>query len=94
MTPRIKHRPSRPAPRALPTPTALGNLIVMHAGPLSLDLLNRNVPTGGHVMTLSRAISEQDDALSRDVALKLAQMDPGHPDAVQLIRMLDTRTLN
>ena len=96
MNTRMKHRPSRPAPRALPTPTAtaLGDLIVRHAGPLSADLLLRNVETGSRISELSLAIIDQDDALSREAALKIAYMDPGHPDAVQLIRILDGRTLN
>jgi hypothetical protein len=98
MTLRRRHtRPLRPAPRALPTPTFLGNLIVRHAGPLSLDLLNRNVETGGQVGALSQAIVDCDDAKSREAALKLEQLDPGHPDAVQLLDLLrahTTRELN
>ena len=95
MTPRRTHaRPLRPAPNATPIPTFLGNMIAIHAGPLSIDLLDRNLPTAGHVMALSCAIIDRDDARSREVALRLAQMDPGHPDAVQLIQMLDVKALN
>ncbi len=73
-------------------PTALGKLIIRHAGPLSMDLWKRNVPTGGQIEVLSRAISDQDDALSREAALKLAWMDPDHPDAAHLLRILGERT--
>lgn len=80
----------RTAPRALPTTTFLGKLIVIHAGPLSKDLLDSNIETGGQVGALSQAIVDCNDARSCEVALKLAQMDPGHPDAVQLVDLLRT----
>lgn len=93
MTPKRRHAHSlRSAPRALPTPTFLGNLIVRHAGPLSISLLNRDVATGGQVTVLSQAIVDRNDPLSREVALKLALLDPGHPDAVQLVDLLKAHT--
>ncbi|WP_407541915.1 hypothetical protein Q0M94_20775 (plasmid) [Deinococcus radiomollis] len=76
------------APRALPTPTHLGRLIAMHAGPLSLYLPDRNVQTGNQVSVLSQAINDRDDARSCEAALKIAQMDPSNPDAIQLVDLL------
>jgi hypothetical protein len=76
------------APRALPTPTFFGRLIVKHAGPLSAYLMNRNVETGNHISVLSQAIVDRDDDRSLEAALKLAQIDPSNPDAIQLLHLL------
>ena len=86
---RHTHR-ARIAPRALPTPTFLGMLIVRHAGPLSRYLLDRNVQTGNQVSVLSQAISDHDDRQSCEAALKLAELDPGNPDAIQLMHLIRT----
>ena len=92
MTQIPKHRGCpRPAPRNT-FPTNLGHLIARHAGPLSIDLLRRDFQTDGQVSALSRAIQNRDDPQSRAVALSLARMDPGHPDAVRLLALLDARS--